>query len=222
MASAAKERGVVEQAETFLMGAVPVFPGRRFLPWMFAYFHPAEAFAAQKKNAKFMNVLAIIAIALLMECVAAIIVNLALFDMASRSPASILAGLIITMAFEFALFFVLMAVYFALAKLLGGKGKYMEQSLGLALITGAGTLIVAPLQILTVIPCINLVATLIMLPVGIYSLYSQYRMIRAVHRLSRNRAIVVTIVPALALFAMSLVLVYLTIGPILAAAAAQA
>ena len=211
-----RERGIVEQAEIFLMGAVAVFPGKKFLPWMAAYFHPAETFAAQKKNASFVNVLTIIAIALLMECVAAIIINFALFDMASHNLASILIGLIVTMAAQLIFFFVLMAFYFILARLMGGKGSYMKQSLGLALITGGITLIIVPLQILTVVPCIGFVS-LIGVPFGIYGVYSQYRMIRAVHKLSRNRAIAVTLLPVLVLFAMALVLVYLTVWPHIAA-----
>jgi hypothetical protein len=214
----------LEQIEESYNGYMPA---KAFKTWVSAYFRPAEVFNAEKKNAggtEIAKILAFIGLvsAVVMGITAIIVGVFGLGAIAGPGGAALgLAGAVVAAVVGLILYPILMVIggfigsgiYYIIAKVFGGKGDYMEQTLGLALITGGYVLITAPFQILTLIPVIGVLFSLAIMLVGIYSLYSQYRLIKEVHKLSSMRAAAVVIIPIIVIVALIMLMIgFLTVA----------
>lgn len=103
--------------------------------------------------------------------------------------AATLLAVIVWLAYAF--------VEFVLAKILGGSGSYRAHAYLTALQGagfGAATL---PLFFLYFIPCVGTILYPISILIGIYSVYVRYLIVKQVHSLSRNRAMLVILIPIL-------------------------
>jgi hypothetical protein len=103
--------------------------------------------------------------------------------------------------------YIISAIYFIVAKVLGGKGGFLEQTYCMALVSGGMVLMMVPFNVLQMLPIVGWIFGLLGLAVGLYGIISQYRMIRAVHSLSQLRAIVVLVVPMILIMALVFVII---------------
>ena len=208
-----EKKGGFASVEGYARAVGSIIPFSQRNSWIEGYFRPEGAFEAEKKNASFGNTAVnAFLLGLITDVALAFFFLLILLVGAlasGRLPIeSIVVFALILAAVPF--FTVLSAfigslVYFIIAKLLGGKGGFMEQTLGLVLVQGGVTVAMLPLQVLyyafSVVPCIgqiiSMLIALVMLPFGLYFIYSEYRMIKAVHSLSSGRAAAVIIIPIL-------------------------
>lgn len=213
--SVAAQKGGMQQIEDSYNACMPF---ETFKTWVSAYFRPVDVFNAEKKKAEGMEIAKTFAsIGLISAIVVAIVTILSVaFNLGSMAglafglgelAVAIIAALILYPIIMTIIGFILSGIYFVIAKLLGGKGEYMEQTLGIALITGGYILLMAPLQILSLIPIIGVVFSVVILIIGLYSLYSQYRLVKEVHGLSSFRAALVIIIPVAVLFLLALVVI---------------
>jgi hypothetical protein len=177
--------------------------------WIAAYLHPVETIEAEKKNASLEKVIINAALIGVFVGIVSFIVQmlgaLIIIGMGGGIAAlgilfiASLFGLVLTVVLAPIFILIGSAIYFVLAKILGGKGGYMEQTLGLTLISGGCSVILAPLQVIGIIPLIGLVFSLAGFAVGLYGLYSDYRLIKAVHGLSTIKAVMVIAIPIIVL-----------------------
>ncbi|MFA6530148.1 MAG: YIP1 family protein [Candidatus Micrarchaeia archaeon] len=96
-------------------------------------------------------------------------------------------------------------VYWILAKILGGKGTYTEQTFFGSMLGGAFAVIAPAIIVVSLIPCLG---TIVSFVVGAYELYLAYKIIKTVHGLDQLRAAVVVLLPLVVLVGLYL-LIYL-------------
>jgi hypothetical protein len=104
------------------------------------------------------------------------------------------------------------AILFVLAKILGGKGSFMEHTLGLTLIAGANYATGFPFMVLSGIPLVGGLFYLVLLPLGLYVLYDQYLMVKRIHQFSSMRAALFIILPII----IAIILVVVLLGALIA------
>lgn len=214
----------MEAIEKSINGIMPV---DIFKTWVSALFRPAEIFKAEKKGAEFGNIVktfgfvglasaVVVGITLVISATfklgiagaaagpggAAVGASLGLMGALVASVIGLILYPIIINVYGF----ILSAIYFIIAKVLGGKGAFMEQTLGLALIMGGVILVSAPFQILGIIPVIGVLFTIVTVVIGLYALYSQYRLMKEVHKLSSMRAAAVVVLPLVLIFLLIVVI----------------
>ncbi|MFA6214455.1 MAG: Yip1 family protein [Candidatus Micrarchaeia archaeon] len=190
----------VEEIANNAAGALKV---AQFKAWLYSYFHPYQACEKEKKGASLSGSASTFALTGIVNAVAMIIATLILaaFTMFAGLPMLIgaFAALVIYPILSVVGGFIMSAIYYVVAKVLGGKGGFMEQTYCMALVSGGTVLMMAPFSILQALPVIGGLFGLLVMAVGIYGLISQYRTVRAVHSLSQLRAIVVIVVPLILL-----------------------
>ena len=197
-----------------------LMPCKALKTWVSALFRPAGIFDSEKKNAKGKEIATTLAsIGLVSGVVWGIVAIIkAAFGLGAATG---LASALIVFAVALVIYpiayiiggFIDSGVFFILAKILGGKGNYMEQTLGIALICGGMMIVSAPFLVLAAIPVIGMLFSLASFAVMAYGLYSQYLLIKKVHQLSSMRAAAVIIIPVLAFLAlMVLALFFLAIA----------
>jgi len=195
------------QAEGLAMNAYAPMGVPQFKAWILAYFHPYQRYEAEKKNADMGSSTLNLALVGLVHAVVTIILMalaLALALPFIGLPITIVGAVMMLIAYPVGaviLGFVGSLVYYIVAKLLGGKGSFWEQTYCITLVSGGVSLMMAPLNILQVVPLIGWIFSLVGMVIALYGMISQYRMIRAVHSLSQLRAIVVILVPAVLILA---------------------
>jgi len=208
--------GAPGSIESTVLQAVSIFPVEKFKTWVSAYFRPAAVFAVESSNASLGGAAKNLAVA---GVIAGVVVGVAtiLSAMLSINPGGLITGAIalVVMAVLYPVLLVLggflcSGVYFVFAKLLGGKGTYATQTYTLALVMGGSILLSAPFQLLGAIPLVGLIFSFGSALVSIYSLYSEYRVIKEVHQLSSGKAIAVILLPiAIAIVVMIILVVIL-------------
>jgi len=205
------------QVEGFCTKTVSATNVQMLNRWMKAYFHPAEAYAVEKKNAGMGEIVTQVLVMTIISAVAGALSSLIMAFTAYGGMGRALALPVIGMSIAagavlgFVGFFLVSLLYLIVAKVLGGKGGYATQSLGLALVSGGTLLLLAPLQVLGAIPCLGIVFSLVAMVFGIFGLISQYRMLKAVHELSQMRTIGVMLV-SWAIIVAIMVVVMLVVG----------
>jgi hypothetical protein len=85
--------------------------------------------------------------------------------------------------------------YFVLAKIMGGKGTFGEQTMSLAYFQAGAAIVMLPLMLLTAMPCPGILSIVAALAAGLYGACSLYLIIRVSHDLSRASAAAVTLAP---------------------------
>jgi len=209
------------QVEEIAMNAAGGLGVGQFKTWLSAYFHPYQAYGKEKKNSEMGSAVGTFVLIGLVQAVIAIIVMALVLAFALPVigvPLTIAGAVVMLIAYPIASAIggVLVSVlYFILAKVLGGKGSFWEQTYCMALVSGGVVLMITPFNILQILPIIGWIFGLIGLAAALYGIISQYRMIRAVHSLSQLRAIVVLLVPmALLVLLVLFVIGYATIAAI--------
>lgn len=201
----------LSQIEGMVMGVVSAIPVPHFKTWVHAYFHPYEMVENEKGNANFGNVATNAAIiGVIAGLLTALLILITSFFKPSAEGivGAIIAGAIMVIIYPIIMVigtFISSAIYFVFAKLMGGKGSYMMQTLGITLISGGTMLLNIPFMVLGIIPCIGAIFSLASLVVSLYALYSEVRMIKAVHQLSTMKAVAVIVLPLIILFVIILV-----------------
>jgi hypothetical protein len=179
----------------------------QFAAWIPAYFHPYQSCGAEKKNADMGKTGVNLALVGLVQAVVNIIVMALVLAFALPFvglPITIAGAVMMLIVYPIGtvIFGVLGSLlYYIMAKLLGGKGNFWEQTYCIALVSGGASLMMAPFSVLQIVPLVGWIFGLLGLVVAIYGMISQYRMIRAVHSLSQLRAIAVFLVPAILIIA---------------------
>ena len=202
------------QVEEYAMGAAGSLGVPQFPAWITTYFHPYQAYGAEKKNADMGNSTVTLALVGLVHAVVAIIVMALVLAFAmplAGVPITVAGAIFLLIAYPIGSViagFICSLVYYIVAKLMGGKGSFWEQTYGMALVSGGIALMMAPFSVLQVLPLVGWLFGLAGFAVALYGIISQYRMIRAVHSLSQLRAIVVLLVPAILIMA----LIFFVIG----------
>jgi hypothetical protein len=100
------------------------------------------------------------------------------------------------------------ALEFILAKILGGVGSYRTQAYLDALEEAGLSCAIMPFALVGFIPVVSTMAAPVNMVIGIYGMYIRYLIVKQVHKLSRNRALLVVLIPPL-LFIVALVIFYL-------------
>jgi hypothetical protein len=204
-----QKRSALEEIEGFCTDTVSLLYSSMFSTWVAAYFHPAETYEAEKKNASWGSIALQVALITIITGIVSSIVNTVTFlqmpggmDLPMIGIIAVIGGVI-----GFVGFFLVSLIYLAVAKALGGKGGYKNQSLGIALVSGGMVLLAAPLQVLGAIPCLGIIFLLVAFAFGLYGLYSHYKMIKAVHGLSDMRTVGVIAISWAIMFVIWLVIV---------------
>ena len=156
--------------------------------WTYAYFHPIDAYNQSKKDANFGAVAVHLILIALLGWVASVLQ--AAFESNSLAFSSRLNGIIFSLVYLLIAGFIVSAACWVIAKVLGGKGGFMEQTLALALIYGGYTVIAFPFAVIGggIGFAFGAIAALI-------ALYNLYVMIKEVHSLSSGRAVIVALLP---------------------------
>ncbi|MBD3210459.1 hypothetical protein GF318_03695 [Candidatus Micrarchaeota archaeon] len=94
------------------------------------------------------------------------------------------------------------AVQYLIAKLLGGTGSFRNQSYLIALGSASAAIVFSILYVFSFVPCLGYAANAVMILVGIYAIYLNYRAVKIAHGLSTIKAAVVTLAPVAIFFAM--------------------
>jgi hypothetical protein len=194
--------GILQRFEQECVNAANASKIALFRLWVEAYFHPVETIEREKRNATFFEMEANVFFSSLVYAIAYALYAIAILQtLGFMMPSANRPGLldVLGAAVEgpvIALFTVpiAMGLLYLTARLLGGRGKYLEQSYGYVLVEGGIHLICAPLTVLSAMPCLGFVFSLAFLAVFAYGIYSQYRVVRHVHALSRNRAIATMVI----------------------------
>jgi len=200
-APAAKGDRSLAQVEEIAMNAAGGLGVEQFRAWLSAYFHPYQAYGKENKNSGWGSAASTFALMGLVQAVIAIIVMALVLAFALPVvglPFTIIGAIMMLIAYPILSViggFLLSALYFIVAKVLGGKGGFTVQTYCMALVSGGVMLMMLPFNILQIAPLIGWIFGLLGLVVALYGLISQYRMIRAVHSLSQLRAAVVLLVP---------------------------
>ncbi|MCX6770115.1 MAG: YIP1 family protein [Candidatus Micrarchaeota archaeon] len=192
---------IIAQFEGICMRVASAIPILLFKTWVSAYFHPVETLEKEKANISAMRVVksaGLLGLIIGVLVMIIIVISTLMQGQATQIIAAIIAGIIAIALYIVIVIlgmFVMSLIYFVFAKLFGGKGSYMPQTVGLTFVGCGTSLIRLPLTILGMVPCVGFVFSLISLPIAIYGFYSEYRVIKNVHGLSRNRAIATLLVP---------------------------
>lgn len=180
--------GIFGPFESLMMWIVRCLPVPAFRMWTLAFFHPVEAYEAEKKNATFGNVSKWLIYMGLFQAIISIF----------RGLPDIRIGSLI--ADPIALWVVVLAgsgVFFVLANIMKGKGNFMDQTAGLTLVNGGMIVVATPLVFLNALPTIGVVFLAFQWLLYLYFFYDAYLVIRHVHSISSKRTAVVVLLPLL-------------------------
>lgn len=220
------------QIESAVLGVASAFPCKSFKAWINAYFRPVSAI---KESGSLSDAAKNIAIAGLLVGVVSGILALVGMSLGGAATGSTmmggmggligggigLAGGIVTLValavltpiIYIVMGFVGSAIYFVIAKVLGGKGSYTAQTHILALVMCGTALLTLPFQVLETIPMVGGIFGLATMLIGIYAFYSEYRAIKEVHKLSQIKAIAVVILPLIVIMVLAvLAIMMFTVG----------
>ena len=221
---------MIDQIEGLLKKIYSLVPYNDISLSITAFFHPEEVLAKNAKKLSLSNAAKILAVAGLIYAVAFAInyiantvvsgvfgtvlggANGAVSGAVNIVGAVIFAAILLVLIPIFAVIgeFILSAIYFVFAKLLGGKGTYAAQTNMLAYITSTFYLISAPATIIQIVPCLGAVVGGIIIFAGsIYQLYASYKTIKAVHQLSGIKAGLVIILPIILVVILAIIAVVL-------------
>lgn len=224
---AVKESGPLGFLEAPVVGIISKIPSPRLKAFGQAFFRPVDTFNELKAESSPRNYIINFALAGLVGWVG-MLIGMAFLLIMMESFANVLAASPMQMlgeAISTALFALLAfpliailsgiiasAVYFIIAKLLGGSGSFTNQTFAFSLIVGASSLVLLPFHMLFAIPFVGLLMFPISFALAIYVFYLYYKIIRNIHGLSNGKAIAVLAIP----IAIAILLVVVLMGIALA------
>jgi len=210
-AGALKEQSPLGFLEAPVVGIISKIPSRRLKAFGQAFFRPVDTFNEQKSEASLRNYTINFALAGLVGWVG-ILFGMAFVFMLMAPSLSFFSASIQTQLFgdfiAVVLFtlvllplavilsgIIMSAVYFIIAKLLGGSGSFTSQTFAFSLIIGASSLVLLPFHMLAAIPFVGLLMLPISIFLALYIYYLYYKAIRSIHGLSQGKAIAVLVIP---------------------------
>ncbi|MCX8197616.1 MAG: YIP1 family protein [Candidatus Micrarchaeota archaeon] len=177
--------------------------------WITAFFRPEAVFKIEAENATALGAAKnFVAYGLLTGAaigVAGFTISALSGDMSGALSA--LTSVVLFPVSVFVVGFILSAILFAFAKIVGGKGKFSQQTYVLSLLIGGSALLQLPFQVLALLPLIGIIFNIPILLISVYSMYSQYKLIKEAHQLSSLKAAFVVVAP-LIIFAILVILLF--------------
>ena len=196
--TASSGSGILAPIENFYMPIISAVPFARLKTWASAYFHPVETFQKNKSDSNWGAIavhLVLIGllywVALLLESIIGL--NFILFGATLVMVIALVIGIPIAGV-------VGSIIYYVVAKLLGGKGSFTNQTLALTLVFGGLITVGFPLIALSNVLLVGWIFGLLYMLAGLYGLYNMYLVVKDVHSLSSGKAIVVVLVPIVLTF----------------------
>lgn len=185
--------GFLAPVENLYMPIVSAIPLAQMKTWAYAYFHPVDAYGENKKSADFGTVAVHLVLIGLVAWVASMLSYVLGLNFIALGIG--LFGIILTPLMLLIAGFIGSAIYWIIAKIFGGKGGFMEQTLALALLLGGYTVVAFPFTVLAGIPLVGWILGLVTLLISLYNLYNLYLVTMEVHSLSSGKAIIVVLIP---------------------------
>ncbi len=199
----AEERNFQQQVEDFCDDVVNRIKYDRLKIWKHVFFHPSATFAEQDKNADLARGAKDVFIAhlpmLLMGLV--FVAFYILLGVAATGGLMLLAlPIVIGIVLLYFLFpvmgwLVAAAVYFIIAKMLGGKATFTRHAYSLALASASTVIFTLPFALLSFVPCLGYLAQMVGGIIGFYGIYLAFSATRATHGLSDGKSAVVILAP---------------------------
>jgi hypothetical protein len=210
-ASTERKAMALAPLETLVFAAEKVLPGRRMGLWLEAFLHPEKTIDSEHGKATFGNTLVhLVLIGLMAGLVMGVSLVISSFFDPQMALLSLQKGLvrifIADLLIALGIGFVFSAVLCLLARLFEGKGKYMEQAHGIALVYGGQILVSALFNLLAGIPILGAIMFPILLAIGVYALYNYYLVVKHVQRISGFRTAIIMAVSLLLLMAAGILL----------------
>ncbi len=169
----------------------------RIIAWLKAYpdyKHLPDMAAAEKDKGGLKESVILIAIAQFLTFVSvssAIIIAAPSLSEAAGGTISTSAAIIALLKLSLiglVIFYIISGIFYAAARLLGGKGSFASQSYVLAVFSLCNNMFSFPLTLFSQVPPVGIIAQLLVALIGIYGIYAQYTGIKSVHQLSSWRA----------------------------------
>lgn len=193
MAGKKEGSGLLAPVENIYMPIVSAVPLSQMKAWAYAYFHPGDACAQNKKDANIGGIAVHLVLIGLLGWVATMLMYAVGLNFAAFGIG--MFGIVGSPIFALIAGFIGSAVYWVVAKIFGGKGGYMEQTLALALLFGGYTVVAFPFTVLSGIIGIGAIFGLVATLLSLYNLYNLYLVTKAVHSLSSAKAAIVVLIP---------------------------
>ncbi len=185
--------GPLDSIEGPVMGVVSSVPVPQLKTWMYAYFHPMDAFGENKKEAELMPIAVHLALIGVLAWVASFLASLLSGNLLVAMVS--LIGIILTPIMMILGGFIGSLIIYVIAKILGGKGGFMDQTLALTLVMGGYVTLAFPFNVLGGIPFLGWIFGLVVMLIGLYNIYNEYLVVKGVHQLSTGRAVAVVLIP---------------------------
>ncbi|MEM2137827.1 MAG: YIP1 family protein [Candidatus Anstonellaceae archaeon] len=202
--------GLLAPIENLVMPVASAIPVSQVKTWLSAYFHPVETFDSNKKDATLGGVVVHMALVGVLVAIATLLSSVASLNIGAVVVSAVL---IVAYPILFVIFGLIgSALMFVLAKILGGKGGFMEQTLGFALLTGGYYALSFPFIVLSGIPLLGFFFGLLTLLLSLYNLYNEYLLVKRIHQFSSMRAAIFIILPVI----IAIIIVVVLIGAIIA------
>jgi len=199
-----KSSGFLAPVEQMVMPVASTIPVQQVKTWLAAYFHPMETYEANKKDSNAGSVavhLALIGVLSWLVSLVAVVLGFNFGGLIVMVPGIIIFPIIMVVAG-----FIGSIILFVLAKIFGGKGGFMEQTLALALIFGGATALAAPFNALSGLPLVGGLIALVGTVIAIYNFYNEYLIIKGIHQLSSMKAALVILIPIIIAIIVAVVL----------------
>ena len=183
--------------ESYISKLASKLPDEQMQLWVEAYLHPDKVIDTQKKNTTIKNTIWHLLFA---GFISGIIMMIALWVFSffnKGEQLTMLRTVSLLIAYPIMVviaYFCISIIGFFVAKLFSGKGKFTEQTFGIALVYGGAVLITAPFSIFAKLPIIDVLMYSIVLVIQIGALYDYYLVMKHTHKLSSLNATFVMIV----------------------------
>jgi hypothetical protein len=230
-----------DQLEGYADSIVKAVNYDRLKLWKEVLFHPTETLSSEIKNADLGRGAKDVFIASIPQIFMGIlgsILFLLYFGMVGVLISGATLGLGLPVILVIIIFWVLLIVLsiiapiinwlitsvmqYVMAKILGGKGDFKTHAYLVALVMASITVVIAIFLLMEIvmsfIPCIGWLFSMILraliLLIGLYNLYLQYKVVRLVHGFDRIKALITILLPILvlaALFVIAALLIYFVI-----------
>jgi hypothetical protein len=187
--------GPLSSLEAPVMGILSKVPIKQVSTWGKAYFHPMETFEANKKDANFGAIAVNLILIGVIMWATFVLTSLISGGLSLSTGIAIVISLVMYPVLIVIGMFIGSGITFVLAKIFGGKGGFMEQTLALTLIYGGCIALAFPFQVLSAIPLIGLIFGLVVFAITLYNIYNQYLVLKGVHSLTNWKAIAVIAIP---------------------------
>jgi len=229
-----------DQLEGYADSIVKAVNYDRLKLWKEVLFHPTETLSSETKNADLGRGAKDVFIASIPQIFMSILGSIlfllyfGVIGLISAAPLGLgLPAILVIMIFWVLLivlsilapiinWLITSVMQYVMAKILGGKGDFKTHAYLVALVTASTTVVIAIFLLMDIvmsfIPCIgwlfSSILRVLILLIGLYNLYLQYKVVRLVHGFDRTKALITILLSILvlaALFVIAALLIYFVI-----------